>query len=97
MDNFRLESNTAGNAATMAFAMAQSSFINRVYGWMCGGLALTALIAMWTASTPAVMNTILTSRFLFFGLIILELVAVGFLAVRLNKMSAMTATGVYLA
>lgn len=97
MDNFRLESNTAGNAATMAFARAQSSFINRVYGWMCGGLALTALIAMWTASTPAVMNTILTNRVLFFGLIILELVAVGFLAVRLNKMSAMTATGVYLA
>lgn len=97
MDNFRLESNTAGNAATMAFARAQSSFINRVYGWMCGGLALTALIAMWTASTPAVMNTILSNQILFFGLIILELVAVGFLAVRLNKMSAMTATGVYLA
>ncbi len=96
MDSYRME-NSAGNVGTMAFARAQSSFINRVYGWMCGGLVLTALVAMWAASTPAVMNTILSNRILFFGLIILELVAVGFLAVRLNKMSAAAATGVYLA
>ena len=49
MDNFRMESNAAGNAGTMAVARAQSSFINRVYGWMCGGLVLTALIAMWVS------------------------------------------------
>jgi hypothetical protein len=97
MDNYRMGADSTGNAGTMAFAGTQSSFINRVYGWMCGGLVLTALIAMWAASTPAVMNTILSSQILFFGLIILELAAVGFLAVRLNKMSAMTATVVYLA
>ncbi len=96
MDNFRMESNAAGNAGTMAVARAQSSFINRVYGWMCGGLVLTALIAMWVVATPSVMNAILSSRVLFFGLIILELVAVGFLVVRLNKMSAATATLAYL-
>ncbi len=94
--NARME-NRAGNIGTLAQSRSQSSFINRVYGWMCGGLVLTALIAMWTASTPAVMNTILSNQILFFGLIILELVAVGYLAVRLNKMSATAATGVYLA
>ncbi len=94
--NYRME-NTAGNAGTLAFARAQSSFINRVYGWMCGGLVLTAVVAMWAASTPSVMHAILSNRILFFGLIIMELVAVGFLAVRLNKMSALTATVVYLA
>lgn len=94
--NVQME-NRAGNIGTLAQSRSQSSFINRVYGWMCGGLVLTALIAMWTASTPAVMNTILSNQILFFGLIILELVAVGYLAVRLNKMSATAATGVYLA
>jgi hypothetical protein len=36
--NYRPEAGAISNPGTMAFARAQSSFINRVYGWMCGGL-----------------------------------------------------------
>jgi FtsH-binding integral membrane protein len=81
----------------MAFARAQSSFINRVYGWMCGGLALTALVSMWVVSTPKLMNAILSNSILFFGLIILEFVIVGALAFRIKKISAAAATAAYVA
>lgn len=95
--NYRPEAGAISNPGTMAFARAQSSFINRVYGWMCGGLLLTALISMWVVSTPKLMNVILSNGILFIGLIILEFVIVGALAFRINKISAAAATAAYVA
>ncbi len=95
--NYRPEADVISNPGAMAFARAQSSFINRVYGWMCGGLALTALVSMWVVSTPKLMNAILSNSILFFGLIILEFVIVGALAFRINKISAAAATAAYVA
>lgn len=81
-----------GDSCTLAVIRAQSGFINRVYGWMCGGLIITALISAGIASHPPLINLMISNYFIFFGLIIAELVIVGFFAARLTKMSAFTAS-----
>ena len=50
-----------------------SDFLTRVYGWMFVGLAVTAGVAMYVASEPAMVQAIATNRLLFFGLVIAEL------------------------
>ena len=69
----------------------QAAFMSKVYTWMSGGLAITGLIAMWVASTPSLIETIVTNQFLFFGLIIGEILLVGYLMARIHKISAQTA------
>lgn len=69
----------------------ERTFIRRVYAWMTGGLVVTALIALITAATPAIQRPIITSRALFFGLIIGELALVGYLSFAIAKMSPFTA------
>lgn len=71
-------------------------FISKVYGWMCLALAVTALVAWYVVSTPAIMNFLMQNQILFFGLIIGELVLVGYLAIAIRKMSAATATFVFI-
>ena len=63
-------------------AAVQSRFFAQVYGWMAAGLGLTGGIAMFAASSPALLSLVFGTRFVFFGLIIAELVLVGFLSAR---------------
>ncbi len=74
----------------------QRRFITKVYGWMSFALVITAMVAMWVAATPSVLNVIMGSRLLFFSLIIGELVLVGYLATAVKKMRASTATAVFI-
>ena len=39
-----------------------SAFLSKVYGWMFGGLLITAVIAFTVASTPALIETLLEKR-----------------------------------
>jgi FtsH-binding integral membrane protein len=64
-------------------ARIQAQFFAQVYGWMAVGLALTGGMALFAASSPAIQQFIFGSRITFFGLIILELVVVGFLSARI--------------
>ena len=64
-------------------AEIQSRFFAQVYGWMAAGLGLTGGIAMFASTSPALMNFVFGTRFVFMGLIILELVVVGFLSARI--------------
>ena len=64
-------------------AEIQSRFFAQVYGWMAAGLGLTGGIAMFASTSPALINFVFGTRFVFFGLIILELVIVGFLSARI--------------
>lgn len=73
-----------------------AAFMSKVYGWMFLGLLITAAVAYLTANSPAELEIILGNRMVFFGLIIGQLVLVGFLAVRINKMSAIVATLIFL-
>jgi uncharacterized protein len=73
-------------------AQETQRYMVKVYGWMCAALAVTGFVALFTASSEIMINIIFGSRFVFYGLIILELVAVGFLAGLIHKMSASMAT-----
>lgn len=66
-------------------------FINKVYAWMAGGLLITALVALWAASTPAIASWVMSSRFGMIGMIIAEFALVMYIVARLNTLSVQTA------
>lgn len=74
----------------------QASFITKVYGWMSGALVITGLVAMWAASTPAVLEFIFGTEFVFYGLLIAELLLVGYISAAIGKISAQTAILIFL-
>ncbi|MBS1978232.1 MAG: Bax inhibitor-1/YccA family protein [Bacteroidetes bacterium] len=71
-------------------------FMVKVYSWMSFALIVTGLVAMYVAGSQALLNLIFGNTFIFIGLIIGELVLVGALAGWVNKMSANTATLIFL-
>ena len=73
-------------------AAVQGEFIRRVYNWMVLGLVLTALVALYTASNPALLGFIFGNSLLFFGLIIGQLGLVIVLSAAINRLQASTAT-----
>jgi FtsH-binding integral membrane protein len=70
---------------------AQGEFIRRVYNWMGLGLALTALVALYTASNHALLQTIFGNSLIFFGLIIGQLALVIVISAAINRLQASTA------
>lgn len=72
-----------------------NSFIRSVYNWMAIGLALTAFTSYYVASTPALLELIFGNQLVFFGLIIGELAMVFYLSARVQKISASSATGLF--
>lgn len=58
----------------------------RVYGWMFVGLLVTALSALYTASSPKMIELIYSSKLTFYGLMIAEIAFVWFLSSRAMKM-----------
>lgn len=74
----------------------QQRFITKVYGWMSFALIITGLIAMWTASTPQIVNLIFGNKILFFGIIIIEFILVASLVSIVNKISAIMATLIFI-
>lgn len=73
-----------------------SSLIQSVYIWMCGALAVTGLTAFYVGSSPAIMYKIYSTPGAFIGLIIAEVVLVIALTAAINKLSALTATIMFL-
>ncbi|MEP7309101.1 MAG: Bax inhibitor-1/YccA family protein [Acidobacteriota bacterium] len=68
-----------------------TAFLRSVYGWMCGGLAITALSASIIASSPAFVYAVATNRLLFWGLMIAQLGIVYVLSSRVQQLAASTA------
>ena len=68
-------------------ADVQARFFAQVYGWMAAGLGLTGGIALFASSSPELMQFVFGTRFVFLGLIIVELVIVGFLSARIFNWS----------
>lgn len=87
------------DAATMTLTQIeeeQRRFITKVYGWMSFALLITAFVALYTVSTPMLLKAIVGNQFVFFGLIIGELILVVYLSRSIAKMSAKTATLIFL-
>jgi FtsH-binding integral membrane protein len=67
-------------------------FLRSVYGWMCAGLGITALVAYFVAQSPTLVVAIASNRLLFWGLMIAQLGIVFFLSARVEKIAAGTAS-----
>jgi len=75
----------------------QRAFVAKVYGWMMAGLMVTGIISVLTINTPALLELVFSSRWTFIGLIAAQLGLVVWLSARVEKMSASTATLVFVA
>ena len=62
-------------------------YISKVYGWMFLALSVTAVVAGYVSTSEIILSILLSSRFLFFGLLLGQLFLVGFLTIRFPKMS----------
>jgi uncharacterized protein len=78
-------------------AAIQTNFVARVYNWMGLGLATTAVVALMTASSPALLNYIFGSQLVFFGLIVAELGLVMTLSAAIGRLQATTAVLMFFA
>ena len=67
-------------------------FLRSVYGWMCAGLGITALVAFYVAQSPSLLRTIAGNPVFYWGLMIAQLGLVFFLSARVNKIAAGTAS-----
>jgi uncharacterized protein len=68
-----------------------NAFLRAVYGWMCGGLAITAGTAWLIAGSPTIVRAIATNRLLFWLLMGAQLGIVIALSARVERMAASTA------
>jgi uncharacterized protein len=85
-----------GDQRQASIEAEQARFITKVYGWMSIGLALTGTVAYFVASSPILLQMIFGNRLVFWGLVIGEVLMVGYLAAAVTRMSAATATLVYM-
>jgi len=69
-----------------------AAFMRGVYGWMCGGLLITAATAWFVSSSPALVAAIFGNRLLFWILIIAQLGIVFALSARVERMASGTAS-----
>ncbi len=71
------------------------AFLSKVYGWMFLGLLVTSGTAVAVASTPAIIETIILNRLLFWGLLFAQLGLVFYLAARVDKVAPTAAAGLF--
>jgi FtsH-binding integral membrane protein len=69
-----------------------AAFMRGVYGWMCGGLAVTAVTAWLVSSSPALTSAIFGNRAVFWILAIAQLGIVFTLSARVERMASGTAS-----
>ena len=62
-------------------------FMYKVYGWMATGLSITAGIAYWVSSTPALYNSIVRSPGFMIGICLAQFATVMFLGFMQNRLS----------
>ena len=91
-----MEQSARSAMSTADQVSATTNFINRVYGWMSGGLVVTGIIAYLIGTDPAMMQKLIENPALLWGAIIGEFVLVIAISAGINKMSSAVATGCFL-
>src|SRR5210317_1361704 len=74
----------------------QALYMTKVYNWMALALFVTGIVAYITATTPQMINYIVSSKLLFYGLILGELGLVIYLTAAIRKMSQTAAIASFL-
>ena len=69
-----------------------NDFVRSVYNWMFIGLALTGIVALYVSTSETLLGLIMGNRLIFFGLILAQLALVFSISGMVNRMSATTAT-----
>jgi len=72
-----------------------NDYVRSVYNWMCIGLALTGFVAFYVSTNEALLRLVFSNSIIFFGLIIAQLALVFAIAGRVTRMSAGTATALF--
>jgi uncharacterized protein len=72
-----------------------AGFMRGVYGWMCGGLAITAVTAWLVSSSPALTAAIFGNRAVFWILAIAQLGIVFTLSARVDRLASSTASALF--
>lgn len=73
-----------------------AAFLGGVYGWMCGGLAITAVTAWLVAASPRIVMAIGTNPILFWVLAIAQLGIVFTLSARVDRLAPATASMLFI-
>jgi len=95
MDNYNRDYR-AMQYETASTAVAENTLIKNVYLWMCGALVITGLTSYYVANNFSLQEAIFSSPLVFYGLIIAEFALVIGLTAAINKISALTATLMFL-
>lgn len=86
-----------GMTATRARGEVMGLFMRGVYKWMSVGLAVTAAAAYFIVSSPQeAKELVFGNQLVYFGLVIAELALVFGLSAAINRLSASTASGLFL-
>jgi len=93
LNDASVESSSSG----ISLQQSLSAFIVKVYGWMAFALAVTALSSWIVVTSPELLRMILHNKLLFYGLIIGEVLLVIGISGLINKISAATATALFIA
>ena len=83
--------------ASVATAERVTTFLRTVYGWMCAGLGITAVVAYSIASTPGLVQALVMNHLLFLGLFVAQIALVFYLSARVNRVAPGTATLLFIA
>ena len=75
----------------------QNTLIRQVYAWMGAGLTVTACVALFTLSSPVILQAVAGNRLIFFGLMLGELALVFTLSGAINRLSEFNATAIFIA
>ena len=72
-----------------------NDYVRSVYNWMCIGLALTGFVAFYVSTNETILRLVFSNSLIFFGLIIAQLALVFAVAGMVTRMSAGTATALF--
>lgn len=87
---------TTRSVAQSGVSSVASVYMRQVYQWMTAGLALTTAVAYGVASSPAIRDAILGNSMVMILLIVAQFGLVIALSAAIHKMSAGTATALFL-
>ena len=80
---------------SVAAAERVTTFLRAVYGWMCVGLGVTAVVAFSVAGSPRIVQALVSNRLLFFALMGGELALVFYLSSRVAQLAPVTASALF--
>ena len=82
---------------SIATAERVTVFLRTVYGWMCAGLGITAVVAYSIASSPGLVQAMVMNHLVFLGLFVAQIGLVFYLSARVDRLAPGTATLLFIA